>query len=48
MGVYKHSGNDPYGLHALVVVGYDDGMEAWIVRNSWGTGFGDAGYVYIG
>ena len=31
--------------HAVVVVGYTN--DAWIVRNSWGTGWGEAGYVRI-
>jgi C1A family cysteine protease len=35
------------GGHALVLVGYDDSVRLFIVRNSWGTDFGDAGYVYL-
>lgn len=35
------------GGHALVVVGYDETNEWFIVRNSWGTKFGDHGYAYI-
>ncbi len=45
--------------HAVAIVGWDDnyssanfssappGNGAFIVRNSWGTGFGDGGYFYI-
>ena len=35
------------GGHALVVVGYDDSKQWWIVRNSWGTKWGDNGYCYL-
>ncbi|SDB92684.1 C1 family peptidase [Shouchella lonarensis] len=35
------------GGHAVVVTGYDEENEWFIVRNSWGTGFGDGGYAYI-
>ncbi|KAJ5072250.1 serine-repeat antigen protein [Anaeramoeba ignava] len=36
--------------HAVNVVGYlnnYDGYPVWIVRNSWGSGWGQNGYVYI-
>ena len=32
------------GGHAVVAVGYDDATQRVIVRNSWGTGWGQAGY----
>jgi Papain family cysteine protease len=32
------------GVHALLVVGYDDAGQYWIVKNSWGTGWGDGGF----
>jgi C1A family cysteine protease len=35
------------GGHALVCVGYDDSKSVFIVRNSWGTSWGDKGYCYI-
>lgn len=35
------------GGHALLVVGYRDADLHFIVRNSWGSGFGDGGYVYL-
>lgn len=47
------------GNHAVTIVGWDDtyskdnfvqkpsGDGAWIVKNSYGTGFGDNGYMYI-
>lgn len=35
------------GSHAMVIVGYNDGLKQFIVRNSWGTSFGDNGYCYM-
>ncbi len=33
--------------HAMLCVGYSDVDEMFIVRNSWGTEWGDKGYCYI-
>ena len=33
------------GYHAVAVVGYD--KDGFIIRNSWGSGFGRKGYVHI-
>lgn len=35
------------GMHAMVIVGYSEENNFYIVRNSWGTEFGDDGYCYI-
>ena len=32
------------GGHAVLAVGYDDVSSRFIVRNSWGTGWGQSGY----
>lgn len=32
------------GGHAVLAVGYDDPSQRFIVRNSWGTGWGKSGY----
>jgi len=37
--------------HAVAAVGYgttEDGIDYYLVRNSWGEGWGDNGYVKIG
>ncbi len=33
--------------HAVLIVGYDDGASEWMVRNSWGAPWGEAGYGYL-
>jgi C1A family cysteine protease len=46
-GVYEHVAGSYEGLHAVAVVGYDDIQRCWIVRNSWGSEAGEAGYVRV-
>ncbi len=36
-----------HGLHAMLCVGYSDVDQMFIVRNSWGTAWGDKGYCYM-
>ena len=33
--------------HAVLCVGYNDNTECFTVLNSWGSDFGDGGYVYM-
>ena len=51
-GVYKHTPSSPLmGGHCIVIVGYDDARQAWLVRNSWGAGWGmtgSPGYIWMG
>ena len=35
---------DVVGGHAVLAVGYDDASQTFLVRNSWGAGWGQAGY----
>ncbi len=35
------------GGHAVLAVGYDDANQWFIVRNSWGTGWGIKGYFTL-
>lgn len=36
-----------YGRHAVAICGYNDSKHAFKIINSWGTGWGDAGYTWI-
>jgi C1A family cysteine protease len=47
-GVYRHLSGQSVGYHAVCVVGYNDAQKCWIVKNSWGTGWGQAGFFQIG
>ena len=38
------SGESVLGGHAVLCVGYDDSQSRFLVRNSWGKGWGLAGY----
>ena len=35
------------GGHAVLCCGYDDAKQCFIMRNSWGQGWGIKGYFYI-
>jgi hypothetical protein len=49
-GVYYHNPNFPStgDGHAVVIVGFDSGQKYWILKNSWGTSWGDHGYFEMG
>ena len=40
-------GEQVIGGHAVLVTGYDDSQQRFLVRNSWGTGWGKDGYFTI-
>lgn len=52
---YPSQGEQPVGGHALLIIGYDDDREcfgtsgkgAFLIRNSWGTDWGDNGYGWL-
>jgi hypothetical protein len=46
-GVYSYTSGTYQGGHAVLIIGYDDANQCFIVKNSWGTGWGEAGYFRI-
>lgn len=46
-GVYSYTTGSYLGLHAITIIGYDDVNQCFIVKNSWGTGWGEAGFFRI-
>ncbi|RXN07529.1 cathepsin O [Labeo rohita] len=48
-GIIQHHCSSHNPNHAVLITGYDATGEVpyWIVRNSWGTSWGDNGYAYI-
>ncbi len=47
-GVYSPTYNACGGInHAVVLIGWDDSTQSWLLRNSWGTSWGESGYMRI-
>jgi len=46
-GVYDDSSCTGSLNHAVLVVGYgnEGGKDYWLVKNQWGIGFGENGYI---
>lgn len=48
-GVYSHVSGSSEGGHAISIIGWgvEDGVDYWLVKNSWNTGWGIDGYFKI-
>lgn len=46
-GKYTYSWGTYEGGHAILLVGYDDTNQCFIVKNSWGGSWGESGYFRI-
>ncbi len=47
MPVVGSEGPPPGDGHAMLIVGYDLEDQTWLIRNSWGSKFGDGGYCKV-
>ncbi len=50
-GVFEDANTGIEVNHAILLVGWDDSLGtngAWLLRNSWGSNWGDGGYMWIG
>jgi hypothetical protein len=39
--------NPKWTNHAIILCGWDDAKGAWLLKNSWGTGWGEDGFMWI-
>lgn len=39
--------DQPHGYHAMAIVGYNDDRQALLFMNSWGTEWGDDGFLWV-
>jgi hypothetical protein len=46
-GIYRYQWGEVAGGHAVAIVGYNDAEGYWIAKNSWGPGWGEAGWFRI-
>ncbi len=45
--VYEYTWGDYEGGHAVIIIGWNDADGCWIVKNSWGTAWGEGGHFRI-
>ena len=46
-GVFNERNPDKGINHSIVIVGWDDNNHAWLIKNSWSTNWGIAGYGWV-
>jgi C1A family cysteine protease len=47
-GVFRENATTENNLHFVLLVGWDDSLQAWKIKNSWGEQWGLGGYMWIG
>ncbi len=46
-GIYSYASGAYQGGHAILIVGYDDTLQCFKAKNSWGEGWGEGGFFRI-
>lgn len=47
-GVYDLNDNSTvFPNHVIQIIGWDDDQQAWLIKNSWGTGWGIGGFGWV-
>jgi len=46
-GIFDEFSSQKNINHAITIVGWDDDKEAFLIKNSWGEGWGEKGYMWI-
>ncbi|MDP8223499.1 MAG: C1 family peptidase [Candidatus Lernaella stagnicola] len=46
-GIYEHVTGKILGGHGVALIGYDKDEQYWIIKNSWGTEWGEEGYARL-
>lgn len=46
-GIYQHKTGNSAGGHAMRAIGWGEekGTAYWLIANSWGSGWGEKGYI---
>lgn len=46
-GVLKTANCGTHLTHSITLVGYEGSTNSWLIKNSWGTGWGKGGFANI-